>query len=266
MPFNANTFTFDGVPSEFYNLYLGGVDVDGVSTAAGSNDVSLLTQKLFRRPSPLYYGAEQSLVLTFPLSMYSPDEILSDSFSEISTWLFGQQNYKKLRICQTDMQSTYFNAFLTAPKITRVGNIIQAIDCIVLADAPWGWGEDVTNTYSYNAQAYTITDSIEFLNTSANSFYTYPTSLIITSNIFGGSVTITNTDDENREFVLTLLPNEVITMNCDLQIISSTLAAYPLTAFNYNWLRFVQGLNRLAVNGNISALSITYTPAVKVAG
>jgi len=263
MPFHAKVFIYDGIPSEQYDLYLGDVGGSGESTTSGSNDVGLLTQKLFRRPVPLYFGAEQTPVLSFPLSIYSPNEITADSYSTISGWLFGSQNYHELRICQDDMYETYFNALLTAPQVMRIGNVIQTITSTVICDSPWGYREPKTFTENYG-DGYSIHDTINFYNESANSFYTYPTELVITANIFGGSITITNASDMNRQFVLTLLPLEVLTLNCDLQFISSSLVTYPLSKFNKMWLRFVRGLNVLSVVGNISNISITSPIAVKV--
>jgi phage-related protein len=264
MGFIAKTFIFDGIPSESRNIFLGTINDSGESTTSGQ-DSSLLTQKLYRRPVPLYYGNEQVPVLSFPLSMYSPDEISAPDLSEISAWLFSQQNYKKLIICQNDMLGMYANCFLTAPNIIRIGNMIQSISTTVVCDSPWFWGEDATYLYTY-PDSYTINDEIVIFNNSANSFYTYPTNLIITANVFGGNCIITNVSDNNRIFQLVLASSEIATLNCDSQTILSTTIDYPLTnLINTNWLRLLPGANLLTISGNISALSITFPVAIKVA-
>jgi phage-related protein len=269
MAFYARTFIFNGIPSEFYNIYLGTFGGSGEDTNATSSDVALLTQKIYRRPVPLFYGAEQTPVLQFPLAMYSPDrtlEVTAGSFSEVATWLFGQMAYKQLRLCQNDMQEIYFNCFLTAPQITRVGNIIRGMSATVVCDAPWAWKEPISLTRTYDPDAYSVYDSFSIDNESANNFYTFPTNLVIHANIFGGSVTITNIGDNNRQFILTLLPNEIVTINCDLQTVSSNLVTYPLGGFNKNFLRFIQGTNDINITGNIKSLSLTYPVAVKIGG
>jgi len=265
MAFYANTFIFDDIPSEFYNLYFGGFGDSGEAITPTASDISLITQKLFRKPVPLYYGSEQTPVLSFPLSMYSPDEITAQDFSLISSWLFGQMNYVKLRICQSDMSDIYFNCFLTAPMITRVGNIIQGISCTVVCDSPWAWKSPRTYTYTYG-DTYNIVETRILLNESANNFYTYPTELIITANTFGGTIHITNMDDDDREFILSLSPNEVLTLDCENKIITSTTTTYPLENFNKNWLRFLRGYNSLEIDGNISELEFTVPVAVKIGG
>ena len=71
MAFFGRTFIFNDVPSETYGLYLGQSGSSGEDTNAAGTDVSLLTQKIYRRPVPLFYGAEQTPVLQFPMSMYT---------------------------------------------------------------------------------------------------------------------------------------------------------------------------------------------------
>ena len=262
--FYAKTFIFDGIPSEFYDLYIGQFGGDGESTSDGSNDVDLLTEKLFRRPRPLFFGAEQTPVLEFPLSAYFKKEVSASKYSHVAGWLFGQQEYKVLRVCQNDMQSTFFNCFFTEPSITRIGNMIQGFETKVVCDAPWGWGEPVD--YSYSFTDINVSTKVTIYNGSDNAFYTYPTSLIINGNAFGGQIAIVNETDNNRQFLYTtLLPYEQLVLNCDLQFISSSLTTYPLVNFNKQWLRLLRGKNTLAITGNVSSISMTLPMAVKVA-
>jgi hypothetical protein len=263
MPFYGNVFIYDSIPSEFHNISIGEFNGGGESTTSGSNNVEPLTQKLFRRPTPLFFGAEQTPVLSFPLSMYCKNEIDALEYSGIAKWLFGQQEYKKLRICQEDMYDTYFNCLMTEPEIMRIGNMIQGFKTNVVCDSPWGWKEP--KEYAYTYTGVNVSDSITLFNESANTFYTYPTLLVITANRFGGGITITNTTDNDREFIIdTLEAYEVITMNCDLQFISSSEITYPLENFNKNWLRFIKGRNDLTITGNVSSISIISPVAVKV--
>jgi phage-related protein len=263
--FYGKTFIFDEMPSEFYNLCLGSMDDTGVYSGASGSEVLPLTQKLFRRPVPLFWGTEQTPVLQFPISVYSTAEITMEDYSQISAWLFGQQTYKKLRICQCDMTDVYFNCFLTAPTVYKVGNIIRGFTATVMCDAPWGWKEDKVYTYTYTPTA--INDTVYVLNQTANVFYTYPTSLALVASSTGGALYITNVTDNNRSTqIVSLAANEIMTLNCDLQTITSNVQLYPLSSFNKNWLRLVRGWNTLAFEGNIASLSITFPVAVKVGG
>ena len=265
MAFYADTIIFDSIPSEFYNLFLGEINGAGEASTATSQDISLLTQKLYRRPIPLFWGSEQTPVLTFPLSLYSPDEIMAPMFSKISQWLFGAMNYKRLIICQPDMQNIFFQCFLTAPQIVRTGNLITGTTCTVVCNAPWGWTDSWTYSYDYTDIEFLVSDSVIIDNESANNFYTYPT-VTATANIFGGYLDIINTSDANRDFHITLSPYEIITIDCDNQIITSSIENYPIQNFNKNWLRFIPGFNYLTVTGMISSLEITNPQPVKIGG
>ena len=264
MPFSATTFIFDGTPSEFFNLYLGELDGDGVSSMPMSNDVSLITEKIFRRPVPFLYGAEQTPVLEFSISCYFPGFMDSTYFSEVSAWLFGQQEYKELIMCQTDMTDVYFNCFLTSPQVSRVGNLIRGFTATVICDAPWGWKTSKTYTETTTPTPYTFT----IFNYSGDSYYTQPTSVVATFDNSGGSGSIYNDSDASRETALSsITANDVITMNSDLQTISASsgdTAMLSTTKFNYNWLRLVRGHNVLRVTGNIISIVISSPVAVKI--
>lgn len=268
MGFIARTFIFNDIPSEFFGLELGytGNSTEGGGEASydASSNVSLLTQKIYRNPKPLFFGVEQLPTLQFPLTMYSTnDGIDAQSYGEISSWLFGKQSYSVLRLCQNDMIDVFANAILIDPKIEKIGNLIRSITCTVVADAPWFWKTPKTSLYSW-ADTQAISDTINYYNSSQNNYYTYPSDLTITANSFGGSVTLTNVSDNNRQFILTLLANEVVQINCQTQTIDSSLVTYPVQGFNMKFLRFKKGMNVLTVSGNVLSISITSEIAAKV--
>jgi hypothetical protein len=264
MSFFANSFIFAGIPSETRNLYLGEFSNSGDYSGASSSDIQLLTQKLYRRPIPMLFGAEQIPVLSFPLSVYSPDEISMQDYSSMAGWLFGQQNYAELFICQGDMTDVKINAFLTAPQIVKVGNIIRGINCTVIADAPWGWKQDEEYTFTFPDE-YSVNQTIEIFNSSEDAFYTFPTEMVVTANIFGGDIYLTNISDNNRVSTFSVSSGEILTINSDMQLISSNINTYALSQLDTGkWPRLVQGYNQILITGNISSLYIKYPVAVKI--
>jgi len=264
MAFSAKTFIFNGIPSEFFNLYLGEIDGDGQSTTSLGSDVSLLTEKIFRRPVPYLYGAEQTPMLQFTLSAFFPGAMDVGFFTKISGWLFGQQNYKKLYLCQADMTDVYFNCFLTAPQIVKMGNMITGFTTTVVCDAPWGWKENYV--FTQTGLTYGGDQTVTLFNDSDNTFYTKPTATI-TFDATGGDASIINTSDSNRETEFVGIDgSDVITLNSDIETISGTSGDTDFlngTKFNYKWLRLVRGHNILTVNGRISSLSLSIPIAVK---
>jgi phage-related protein len=270
MSFSARDFVYKGIPSENFGISIGDLASttpgSGEIFTPGSSDLTLVTEHLFRRPSVLYYGSEQSTPLSFTLSAYSTyGEITAHDYSLISKWLFGNMDYEKLCICQPDLADVYFNALMTTPQTIRTGNQIIGFTANISCDSPWGCSSPDVFDYSFDAGSFMGYGSYSLYNRSANNFYTYPT-LEISSNLFGGSVTITNASDSNRQFVLNLLPNENLIVDCDNQIITSDTSTYPLANFNKNWLRFVPGFNDITISGNVQGVFISSPVAVKISG
>jgi phage-related protein len=94
----------------------------------------------------------------------------------------------------------------------------------------------------------------------------FPT-IVITMNSAGGGLTLTNTTDSSRASVFTTLTaSEVLTVNSNLEIISSSTTSPRLTNFNKKWPRFLPGKNALTWTGNISSIQFSYVNAVKIGG
>lgn len=261
MAFWGNTFVFNGIPSETYNLYISSPD-GGMVDTTGSGDVELHTQTVFRRPKPYLLGVQQTPVLSYDVQFTSPDELMVEDIRIIQAWLFGQNDYKKLQIMQFDMQDVYFNCFLTSPRIVKNGNLIKGIAGTVVCDSPFAWSfpKTVRRTYAGSAN-----ETYVFNNVSDNNYYEYPTVIATMSNA-GGSFTVKNVTDNNREFIVTgLSGNEILTVDNDHCIITSSTALRRLSNFNQNWFRLVRGVNRLEITGTLNQLDFVYSPARKLA-
>lgn len=261
MAFWGYTFMFNNIPSEVYNLYISSPD-GGMIETTGAGDIELLTQQVFRNPKPYLLGVQQSPVLSFDVQFTSPDELMVEDIRIIQAWLFGQSGYQKLQIQQQDMQDIYFNCFLTSPKIIKSGNMIKGIAGTVVCDSPFAWAFPKTTTKNYTSSA---NETFILNNTSDNSYYTYPT-IIATVDIYGGTFSITNNTDNGRVFSFTgLSQTEVLTIDNERCIITSSTGLRRLSHFNKNWFRLLRGVNNLTILGNVSQVKITYSPARKTA-
>lgn len=262
MGFYAKNFIYDGIMSSEYGLSItSSSDSDSTSGA----DVNLYTQQIYRRPKLYLTGVQQSPALSIPIDINVPVELSATEDSVISKWLFGSLNYKKLQIVQPDMQYVYYNCIIAGKQTKRVGNIIRGYSGVISCDSPFAWEFPKTISRSYNEHNYLSVDSFVINNTSDNADYTYPT-VSFTMNSYGGDLSIINSSDSNRNFLFTgLLPNEVITVDSDLQIITSSLGYNRLPNFiDYNYMRYVKGANDLVVSGNIISLSFTHQFARKM--
>ena len=256
MAFYAISYQYNGVPSETYNLKISGIESSGESSSMGSTPMDIITQKIFRRPTPYLLGVTPSEVLTFDIEVTSPDEIDAETYQLIQKWMFSSRKYHPLLIFQPDMASVYFNCIFNNPKTIRIGNVIIGFTATVVCDSPFAyeWEKDINYTYT----SPTVNSNVLFYNSSDdNEAYIYP-KFIITMNNFGGFVSITNSDDSGRVFSFTgLSPSEIITMNNDLQTISSSTGLRRLSNFNKNFMRLVPGKNNLNIQGNIANIKMT---------
>jgi len=256
---------YDSIPSETFNLEILGLDTTGAeSPNDGSGKLSIVEQYIYGRPKPYFYGVYFNSRLSFPVSFFSPTEVTAVDLSYIQRWLFARSGYKQLAIIQPDMDDVYFNCILTDPQVVRRGNLIYGVNGTVNCDSEFAWTYPKTLSYSYSSAP--SGSGLIFYNNSHYDGYLYP-SMTFTMKSGGGDLTITNTSDNSRQFIFTSLGSgEIITIDNDKKIISSSLGYRRLANFNKNFMRFVPGVNSLSITGNIGAMTITYQFARRLGG
>lgn len=265
MAFFGSYFIYDGIPSETYGLKIMDIDSQEVSKTMGSSSMEILEQKIFRRAQPYFYGATPAPKLEFDFSAYSEDEMDAGMFELVQKWLFSSRTYKRLQIDQADIRDIYFDCILTDPSINRVGNLIQGFSCKVQCNSPFAWMFPSTTNYTYTSSI--VDSSVVYYNGSDDTGgYLYPT-LVITMNNVGGDISITNSSDASRVFSFTgLSGNEIITINCSNQTISSSLGLKRLSNFNKHFLRLLPAVNNLRIQGNVANIAMTTQYVAKKLG
>ena len=265
MAFWAHRFIFDDTPSDKYDLFVISNGSSGVVQATGSGSVELYTQKVYRRIKPYLYGTQQSPVLEFDLSFASLKPICAEKQALISKWLLGQSTYKKLRICQPDYQDVYFNCLLTNPTFNCVGNFAYSMTCHVICDSPFAWEEPQTVVKT------NLTSQITFdiNNTSDLNDYVYP---IIKFTLSGTSTEFQITNNSLKypngnveTFAMSgLNVNEVITVNNDLGIVTSSMGLARYKNVSGTFFRMKPFLNNISVGSDLAKVEITYQNARRV--
>ena len=269
MGFWGRTFLLDGIPSDRYGLTISQsvhntAASGGEETDPSGSDLKLYLQEYLRRPTPTLLGVQFAPPLVFDIECNVSQEMTANDFRPVAAWLFGNIGYRKLQIEQPDMYGYYFNGMFTKPQIKRAGNLIRGFYGSFNCDSPWGWTYPQTLTKNYTASI--VNDSFVINNLSDHSGYLYPQLLII-MNVFDGFLTLTNVEDNNRQFSITsLASNELVTVNNDLQILTSSTNLNRLPNFNLNWFRLLPGVNHIQLSGNVSQVKFTYQFAVKMAG
>lgn len=264
MSFNASYFIYNSIVSMEYGLTISAIGDSGVKEYSGA-DVSLFTETLYRRPRVYLLGVQETPILEIPISIMSQDTITASQSSIISKWLFGKTDFKKLQIIQPDMQDIYYNCIFTNPKAIKVGNLIKGYKASIICDSPFAWEFISQRTYDYGMDNYLISETITYNNETDSEYYTYPI-LEFKMNAFGDSISIINLTDDSREFTFSDLdPDEVVTVDNDLQIITSSSEENRVNNFSsHKWFRLLPGVNKLVLSGGVSMLRIIIQNAKKI--
>ncbi len=256
MSYYGHSFIFNGIPSETYGLYIRDIDANGVNESMGNSSMEIMEKGIYRRSTPYFFGATPSPKLSFDMSAYFEGEIDAEFFALIQKWLFSNRSYKVLQIDQLDLQSIYFNCILNEPKVEYVGNLIRGFSCVVECNSPFAYKFPITTAYTYSASTVDTTETYINLSDDTGN-YLYP-NLVITMNNFDGDISITNLDDGNRvSSFVDLQANEILTIDCSLQTISSSSGLKRLANSNKKFLRLVPGINRLNIVGNVASIAMT---------
>lgn len=259
MGFYAYNFTFDGKSSEDYGLFICSIGSKSSSPEDGGGAVNIHTDKTNKMDHNYLLGTSYDNVLSFTLTFGCKQGKTRLEVSEINNWLIGHDDYKKLYIEQEDMVNIYFNCILNDFKIVSIAGIPYAFECEVVCDR--GWGLENEKDYIYNVSS--TGNSFSHNNTSHTNKITLPVLTIKMSG--GGDITITNVTNDNYQTKLTgLNSGEIITLDCENEIILSSLGLMRLSNFNKHWFELLPGNNNITITGNISEIKITYSNIRKV--
>lgn len=269
--FYAYDFMFDDIPSQRWDLKIITFEDGGLFNGVGSSDVNVITERVLRKSKPYYLGRTQEPVLEFTLTFGTYRPISGYDRDAISSWLFGRSTYKKLYILQDDLNGAYFNCFLTKPEPLYIGGMNYAFTCTVLCDSPWAYIPSRTITKTFTSTEFgnglggptpLWGDTFNIYNFSSEDDYLYPQmeftfGEIVFSEFSEVPYTTMNlinlSDDSERITTFNgVFANQILSMNNDLQILTTDIIYYPynlaLRYFNNNWFRLVPKNNVIQVS------------------
>lgn len=260
--FNSYEFTFAGESSYQYGLMLYDFGGEGQDAVSFGNKGSIIETRTLRRIQPLHFGVNyHSSPLQFKLVFGSLEKELDRyDLENISYWLTGYQDYQWLSIDQPDLERVQFRCLITQLTPIHDGWLPYALEATVVCDCPYAYGYPFEERYYING----ATD-ILFRNDGSTHEYIKPT--LVYTPTSGGTLSIVNHDDGNREFKLTGIPSstEVVIDNRN-GIIQDTVGKTNLyDGFNLNFFRLVHGDNNLTITGS-GALTMTGRLLYNVAG
>lgn len=254
----STSFTYNGKSCEDFDLLLCTEDKNIIRKDKSIGGVNYVTDKTNVMTKHYFLDSEYDDVFEFELTMMSKNEKDRVWVGEVLHWLTGYHDYKKLTFDQPDMKNIYFNCLVSEVDIITVGNVPRGFVCKFQCDRGYAI-EDEEKVYSITNGNSTF----KHMNTSHTHGITLPIIEITMASY--GDVSIINKNNNNLETKLTSLTGgEVITMDSQHEILTSSLDLRRLSNFNKVWFELVEGENNITVNGNVSKILIKYENNRKV--
>ncbi len=256
MSISGCPFKYDGIMSTQYGLIIANINTDYKETKLDGNQVYSIT---YIPATKKFYLSDRKIEepLSFDIEITSNESNKYLSILQqrnIVKWLFDRVSYHKFEIMDKDYAGLYFNCYFTDSESLNYGMGCVGYKFKVVCDASWAWENQKTYTYSFT----TLPSTVNFINSSDYEDYLYPQSVVITCGTTGGTISITNKDDNNYVVQFTgLVANEVITITDIGQILSST-GNSRIDNWNGHRLKFKNKDNHLLVSGDVKTIQITY--------
>ena len=239
MGFKALQFQINNLAGQTFGLVIGNFGGGGNETLSSSKTDVMFTE-MIRRDAPLFMGATMGKdTIEIPVTFVSLcGEIDRQKLSEIKRNLFNFLNPVKLKVVQEDLNNVYFKGVFTKSDPVSLGNGLYGIDtAFKLLD----------NFALENVKTKDLGET--FVNTSDSPLGLKPI-IKFKMSASGGSYTIKNLTNGIEMVFTGLAGGEEITLDCDKQIITSSLDLRRLSNFNKGWMKFEMGTNKLSFTGN----------------
>lgn len=269
MDFYGCHFEYAGVSSTNYGLIFANVDTSPFTSISGETE----TVSVFnRRNKKLYYvdTLYDDSPLSFEAEIVSENEPIDPAqIREIEKWLFKDLAYKKLYIDIYDsnyewaevvdgkiLQTYLCCKFVKPAKIEGNGGIMGwsfTVEC----DAPIAWQDAMTKTFdlSSSTSQYVTLD----VDTDIDD-YVYPTVTVKTKSGDAADLQIVNiTDDAYRlTTFVSMSGGTTIVIDGEHNMLSGDSTNYYEKFKNKNFIRLVNGENKLSVSDNVESISFEW--------
>lgn len=265
----ACDFEYDGQYLSDYGFIIcnlnGESDFDVVS--AGSeitfNKVSRHSGKRYSLTSTQY---DECITATFDIckdpEVYTDLRITNDEQRDIMRWL-NRREFLKFQLLsddERDRDACFYQASFNVNKV-NVNKVLYGFELTMETDKPFGHGQEISEVWTVGdtSKAHILSDMSDEIG------YTYP-SMVITINE-GGNLTLCNETEDCTMVINNCSSGEVITIDGDTQIISSSLDSHKLyDDFNFEFFRIGNTISNR--NNKITAslpckLEVAYSPIIK---
>lgn len=255
MAFEGCEFIFDGVSSHTYGLVIYNLGTNSQdSNFTYPSTGNLLTERIPHHNSSFFYGAPEENVAEFslvfgasPESYDTHEPINRWEAQEIASWLTKHDSYKWLEIEQYDLHPYRYRCLISELEALFIGGEHWGFKCTVTCDSPYGYTYPEETAISVEGSDLNVL----FFNKSTSNNDFYPLMEIKMNG--GDSITVENLEFTDSSFQLTELPAQSYTVRIDNDNQTITSDDVPdfnfYEHFNFQFLRFKRGDNRLKLSG-----------------
>lgn len=237
-------FVFDGISSESMGIYL-------IRTNSGLFSMPFVSSRdvkedyPYKSRSPYFFGTQQQLpTITLTFSTLA-NNMTSNKLKEIASWLF-QSEYKEF-YSEDNPDKIYYLMAVNEINFQTNGNNEGYLEVQFKSKYPYAL--TLPETVEIDLSSNTTSTTIKIENRCNAYKYYYP-EIEFTTVTPTTSVTFTNTSDSNRLTSFTgLTVGETVYVDNQKKQIISSLSNYLYDDFNKNWLRLIQGDNKITVVG-----------------
>lgn len=268
--FYGSHFEYAGKDSHLYDLVIASVETNRLLLLEGKKDSTTLFNKKAKQRY-LVNDNYSDAMLSFEIEFITDDErVLNPSERRaIEKWLFNRANYCKLYFDATEditgetfevvdnvRKRNYLNCRFTNPEKLEYNGGIVGYKATLEADSNMLWQDEIEKTFSVDNASEDSSSIITITVDSDICDYIYPT-VSVTMGTVGGDIIISNnTDDSTRltKFV-GLSPNVTVIMKGELNYVNDQ---YYEKFEKQNFIRLLDGENKLTLMGNISTVKIKF--------
>lgn len=245
--FKALNFSIDNKTGSQFGLIIGDFGGSGGSETLPSSRIGTVFVEMFRRDEPYFIGATMGnetpeLSITF---VSINGEIDRQKFSHIKKNLFNSLEPVTLKVLQDDLYNVSFKGIFIESNPKTFGNGLYGIETKFKMLSNFGLENKVEKPLK------TV-----FLNSSDSPKGLKPVIKFTMSE--SGNFSITNQTNGIIMSFENLTGGETITVDCDKQIITSSLGLRRLSNFNKGWMVFESGKNILQFNGVATDVKVAY--------
>lgn len=271
--FFGSEFMYNGTLSSRFGLMIAYINSSSGEEHAMSPAVNLVSYKLPRRSKVYQLGAEieGDGTFEFQISFFRKQDqpIMASERDAISKWLCSDFSFKPLRIIQDDMSSVYYNCFFKSLRYVAFAGYANGFVADVVCDAPFAWKnrkvKEKINS-SVSPGYYPDVTNIELYNTSSDHNLTIPSLIEVDLGENSTGFKLTNLSNHSEFFEFrNLVVGEKIRID-DLYCIESVTRPNTIIVdcFSGEFLRLINGINRIVINGQIKRIKIAYQSGRKI--